>query len=128
MAHITALYAGVLAILIVVLAGRIVAVRQSAAVTLGDGGNELLVRRIRIHGNATENIPIGLLIMLVLELNGSSSAILHGLGASLTVGRFAHVQGLSGSPGTSVGRFVGTVLTWGAIAVGAVVAIVSYAR
>ena len=128
MAHITALYAGVLAILIVVLANRVSAVRRSAAVSLGDGGNELLVRRIRVHGNATENIPIGLLIMLVLELNGSSSALLHGLGASLTVGRLAHVQGLSGSAGTSVGRLLGTGLTWGTIAVGAVVAIVTYAR
>lgn len=128
MAHITALYAGVLGILIVVLAGRVVAVRRSAAVSLGDGGNALLVRRIRVHGNATEHIPIGLLIMLVLELNGSSPALLHGLGATLTVGRLAHAQGLSGSPGTSAGRFLGVVLTWAAIGVGAVVAIMSYAR
>jgi uncharacterized membrane protein YecN with MAPEG domain len=128
MAHITALYAGVLAILIVVLAGRVVAVRRSAAVSLGDGGNELLVRRIRVHGNATEHIPIGLLIMLVLELNGSSPTLLHGLGGCLTVGRLAHAQGLSGSAGTSVGRFLGVVLTWAAIGVGAVVAIMSYAR
>jgi uncharacterized protein len=128
MAHITALYAGVLGILIVVLAGRVVAVRRSAAVSLGDGGSELLVRRIRVHGNATENIPIGLLIMLVLELNGSSAALLHGLGASLTIGRLAHAQGLSGSGGTSPGRFLGTTITWVAIAVGAVMAIVSYAR
>jgi hypothetical protein len=128
MAHITALYAGVLAILIVVLAGRVVAVRRSDAVSIGDGGNQLLVRRIRVHGNATENIPIGLLIMLVLELNGSSPVLLHGLGASLALGRLAHAQGLSGSAGTSVGRFLGAVLTWVAIAAGAVAAIVSYAR
>ena len=128
MAHITALYAGVLAILIVVLGGRVVAVRRSVEVGLGDGGSDLLVRRIRIHGNATENIPIGLLIMLVLELNGSSPTLLHGLGASLAVGRLAHAQGLSGSAGQSVGRALGVVLTWGAIAVGAVMAIVSYVR
>jgi uncharacterized membrane protein YecN with MAPEG domain len=128
MAHITALYTGILAILIVVLASRVVAVRRSAAVSFGDGGSELLIRRIRVHGNATENIPIGLLIMLVLELNGASAALLHGLGISLTVGRIAHAQGLSGSAGTSVGRFLGTVVSWGAIAVGAVIAIVRYAR
>ena len=104
------------------------AVRRSAAVSLGEGGNELLIRRIRVHGNAIENIPIGLLLMLVLELNGSSPGVLHGLGASLTIGRLAHAQGLSGSPGTSVGRFVGTTITWLAIAAGAVLAIVSYAR
>lgn len=128
MAHITALYAGILALLVVVLASRVVAVRRSASVSLGDGGSELLIRRIRVHGNATENIPIGLLVMLVLELNGASAGLLHGLGISLAVGRVAHAQGLSGSPGTSVGRLVGTVATWGAIAVGAVAAIMTYAR
>jgi uncharacterized protein len=128
MAHITALYAGILALLIVVLAGRVVAVRRSAAVSLGDGGSEVLIRRIRVHGNATENIPIGLLVMLVLELNHASAALLHGLGIALTVGRLAHAQGLTGSPGTSVGRFLGTVASWGAIVWGAVALITGYFR
>jgi uncharacterized membrane protein YecN with MAPEG domain len=128
MAHITALYAGILALLIVVLAGRVVAVRRSASVSLGDGGSEVLIRRIRVHGNATENIPIGLLVMLVLELNHASATLLHGLGIALTVGRLAHAQGLSGSPGTSVGRFLGTTVSWVAIVWGAVVLIVGYFR
>jgi uncharacterized membrane protein YecN with MAPEG domain len=128
MAHITALYAGILALLIVALAGRVTAIRRSAAVSLGDGGSELLVRRIRVHGNATENIPIGLLVMLVLELNQASATLLHGLGIALTVGRLAHAQGLSGSPGTSVGRFLGTVVSWGAIVWGAVALITGYFR
>ena len=128
MAPITALYAGILALLIVVLAGRVTAVRRSAAVSLGDGGSELLVRRIRVHGNATENIPIGLLVMLVLELNHASTTLLHGLGIALTLGRLAHAQGLSGSPGPSVGRVLGTVISWGAIVWGAVAAITGYFR
>ena len=128
MARITALYAGVLAILIVVLASRVVRVRQTTAIGLGDGSNAVLLRRIRIHGNAVENIPIGLLLMLILEVNGASAILLHGLGLSLTLGRFAHAQGLSGSPGASAGRVAGTTLSWISIAVGAVAAIVSYAR
>ena len=128
MARITALYAGVLAILIVVLASRVVRVRQTTAIGLGDGSNEVLLRRIRIHGNAVENIPIGLLVMLTLEINGASAILLHGLGLSLTLGRLAHAQGLSGSPGASAGRVAGTTLSWLSIVVGAVAAIVSYAR
>ena len=128
MVPITALYAGILALLIVVLAGRVVAVRRSAAVSLGDGGSEILIRRIRVHGNATENIPIGLLVMLMLELNHASATLLHGIGIALTVGRLAHAQCLSGSPGTSVGRFLGTTVSWAAIVWGAVVLIVGYFR
>ena len=127
MARITALYAGLLAILIVVLAARVVRVRQTTSIGLGDGSNDLLLRRIRIHGNATENIPIGLLLMLVLEINGASAILLHGLGASLALGRVAHAQGLTGSGGASAGRVAGTTLTWGSIVVGAVAALLSYA-
>ena len=127
MARITALYAGLLAILIVVLAARVVRVRQTTSIGVGDGSNDLLLRRIRIHGNATENIPIGLLLMLVLEINGASVILLHALGVSLTLGRVAHAQGLSGSPGASVGRVAGSTLTWGSIVVGAMAAMASYA-
>jgi len=128
MAPITALYAGILALLIVVLAGRVVAVRRSAAVSLGDGGSQLLIQRIRVHGNATENIPIGLLVMLVLELNHASATLLHGLGIALTVGRLAHAQGLSTVPGRSPGRLLGTAISWAAIVWGAVALIVGYFR
>jgi uncharacterized membrane protein YecN with MAPEG domain len=128
MAHITALYAGILALLIVALAGWVVAGRRSAAVSLGDGGSDLLIRRIRVHGNAIENVPIGLLVMLVLELNHASATLLHGLGISLTIGRLAHAQGLGGSPGRSIGRLTGTALSWGAIVWGAVALIRGYFR
>jgi uncharacterized membrane protein YecN with MAPEG domain len=34
------------------------------------------------------------------------------MGIALTVARLLHPWGLLGNPGTSVGRFSGTVLTW----------------
>ena len=105
-APITALYTGLLALLILALAVRVVLVRREASIGLGHGDNEDLQRRIRIHGNATEYIPIALLLILVLELNGSSSALLHTLGASLTVGRLAHAQGITSSSGNSPGRLI----------------------
>ena len=119
-APITALYAGLLALLYLLLAFRVVAVRRSAAIGLGDGGNALLFTRIRIHGNAAEYIPLALLLMLLLEINGTSTGWLHGLGVALLIGRVAHVQGLSQSEGASAGRLVGNVLTWGVILAAAV--------
>lgn len=46
---ITGLYAGVLALLILVLAIRVVLNRRASSVDLGDGGNAALLRRIRIQ-------------------------------------------------------------------------------
>ncbi len=119
-APITALYAGLLGLLMMVFAFRVVAVRRATAIGLGDGGNALLFSRIRIHGNAAEYVPLALLLMLLLELNGTSFRELHVMGLALLVGRLAHAQGLSFSEGVSPGRLVGNVLTWAVILVAAV--------
>ena len=92
---ITAFYAGVLAIIVLLLALRVVQVRRSSEIGLGDGGNDLLLRRIRIHGNAVEYLPTALILMLILELNGASHVLLHVLGIALVVGRLAIIQGLT---------------------------------
>ena len=119
-APITAFYAGLLGLLMLILALRVVAVRRATAIGLGDGGNALLFSRIRIHANAAEYVPLALILMLILEINGGSARWLHVLGIALVVGRLAHVQGLSQSSGTSAGRLVGNVLTWTVILVAAI--------
>lgn len=116
---ITALYAGALGILILVLAYRVVSVRRTLSIGLGDGTNEILLRAIRVHGNAVEYVPIALILMLVLELNGASNVLLHGLGVALLAGRIAHAQGLTTSSGGSPGRLAGVLLSWGVIVVAA---------
>jgi uncharacterized protein len=118
-APITALYAGLLGLLMLILAFRVVAVRRATAIGLGDGGNALLLSRIRIHGNAAEYVPLALLLMLVFEINGGSARWLHALGIALVVGRLAHAQGLEQSNGVSPGRLVGNVLTWSVILIAA---------
>src|SRR5690349_5735724 len=123
-APITAFFAGLLGLLMLILALRVVAVRRATAIGLGDGGNALLFSRIRIHANAAEYVPLALILMLILEINGGSARWLHVLGIALVVGRLAHVQGLSQSTGTSAGRFVGNVLTWSVIMAAAVTNIV----
>src|SRR5262249_43358576 len=59
-----------------------------------------------------EYVPMVLVLMLVLELNGTSAGVLHALGASLFAARLLHAFGLGSSTGTTPGRFGGTVLTW----------------
>ena len=59
---ITALYASLAALLIVKLSLSIIALRRKHQVRLGDGGVEELQTAIRIQANATEYIPITLLL------------------------------------------------------------------
>ena len=123
---ITALWAGLLGLLMLALAMLVVRARQTENVIFGDGGNLVLLQRIRVHGNFTEYVPMGVLLMLVLELNGASAAVLHGIGGSLFAARLLHAFGLSSSTGTTLGRFSGTVLTWLVVLVGSALTLSSF--
>ena len=125
-APITALWAGLLGLLLLFLSGRVVNARNSQKILFGDGGNEVLQRHIRVHANFIEYVPLGLVLLLVLELNGAAPRLLNLLGASLLVARLLHAFGLSRSTGTSVGRFVGTVATWLVLTVESGLALYTY--
>jgi uncharacterized membrane protein YecN with MAPEG domain len=117
-APITLLWTALLGLLMLALALRVVQARQSEKIIFGDGGNVIMLQRIRVHANFVEYVPMGLLLLLVLELNGAGAPWLHALGASLFVARLLHAFGLSSSTGTTPGRFLGTVVTWLVVLVG----------
>jgi uncharacterized membrane protein YecN with MAPEG domain len=121
---ITALYAGLNALILLVLAMRVARQRGISKVGLGTGGDAVLERASRIHGNAAENIPIVLILLGLAEAGGSSPFLLHGIGIALTLGRLLHVWGLMQSSGASIGRVAGMSLTWIALAVGAIRALI----
>lgn len=108
---ITLLYAALCTLLILVLAGRVIAARWKHKVGLGDGGNSELNRRVRAHANAVEYVPLALILLGGMELNGYPDWLVHAFGAALFVSRLLHAWGLAVSAGTSPGRFLGTVLT-----------------
>ena len=108
---ITLLYAALCTLLVLALAGRVVAYRLTHKVGLGDGGHGDLQRRIRAHANAVEYLPLALLLLGGMELNGVDDAVIHGFGITLFVSRLLHAWGLSRHAGTSIGRFAGTGLT-----------------
>jgi uncharacterized protein len=60
---VTAIYTSVLALLILALAINVTRHRAKLKVGLGDGGNPQMLRMIRLHANAVEYAPIGLLLM-----------------------------------------------------------------
>ncbi len=87
---------------------------------MGEGPQGELTRAVRAHANTVEYLPLALLLLLLLELGGTAAGLLHGFGASLLLGRLAYVQGvLVHGPEASPGRFMGTLVTWGVIALAA---------
>ena len=91
---ITSIYAALLAILIVGLSLNVIKLRQIGQVILGDGDNLELQSAIRAQGNATEYIPISLILLLLLELSKGHWSLLHFGGIVLLTGRLIHARGL----------------------------------
>ena len=115
---ITPLYAGILALLFFVLSIRVIRMRGTG-ISLGDGGNPIMLRRIRGHANFAEYVPLILLMMGFLEVSHFPAYLLHGLGIVLVVGRLLHGFALSFTEKFFLGRFLGTVLTFTALNVSA---------
>ncbi|CAD6882361.1 Inner membrane protein YecN [Methylomonas albis] len=91
---ISAVYAALAALLIAWLSLRVIKLRRAKKVIFGDGGETDLQIAIRAQGNATEYIPILLILLLVLELSGGHVALLHTGGLAIILGRVVHARGL----------------------------------
>lgn len=112
MPTISLLFASLHAVLLIVLVVPIVLHRRRHRIGLGDGGDALLARRMRVQANFIEYVPLALLLLALLELAGLPPAWLWAFGTLLLLGRVLHALGLTGSPGISQGRYWGTLLTW----------------
>ena len=123
---ITMLYAGLCTILVVFLAVRVAQWRFRHRIGIGDGGDKQLLLRVRAHANAIENMPLALLLLGGMELNGYNAGLIHGFGGVFFVSRVAHSWGLSHSPGTSKGRLMGSLFSWLLMLVMAVFAIAGF--
>ena len=123
---ITLLYAGLCALLVLVLAIRVAHWRFKHKIGLGDGGDKELLKRVRAHGNAVEYLPLCLILLGGMELNGYPNFLIHGFGAALFVSRVAHAWGVSRSSGSSLGRLSGMAVTWAIMLAMAGFAIVGY--
>ncbi len=114
---ITALYAAICGLLLVFMAVRVSYTRGKQKVDLGDGGKEAMLRAIRIHGNAAEYIPISLILLFFLEMQGSTHWFLHVCGITLVISRLLHMQGLMQAAALTPGRLAGTGIGWALIVV-----------
>jgi uncharacterized membrane protein YecN with MAPEG domain len=112
MPEITLLFASLHVVLMLLLAARVVSHRRSQQIGLGDGDDKSLLRKMRVHANFVEYVPMALLLLALLELNGVVAGWLWAFGSTLLLARVLHAFGLSRHSGVSFGRFWGTLLTW----------------
>ena len=111
-APITAIYAALAGLMLLVLAGLVVKARWRYKTGLGTGSEPGMERAVRVHANFVEYVPLTLLLLLLAEVNGIAAWALHAAGAVLLLSRLLHAWGLSQTSGRSFGRFYGTLGTW----------------
>jgi uncharacterized membrane protein YecN with MAPEG domain len=121
---ITALYAGLVALLFLALARRVILLRRAVQAPLGDGGDRKLARAMRAHANCAEYAPLGLILIGLAESLSVPSLILHALGLALVAGRIVHAYGVSQEPENFRLRVLGMGMTLTSIAVAAGAALI----
>ena len=87
---ITLLFAAIFGFLHVIFTLRVGNYRFKSKISLGDDGDRELLKRIRAHGNFTENVPIALLLILLNDLDGAEDNTLMLMGSILLIARLTH--------------------------------------
>jgi uncharacterized membrane protein YecN with MAPEG domain len=112
-------YSGLYVLFGVFLAFRVIFMRRTRQIGIGDGGERDLARHIRAHGNFSEYAPLLIGLLILLPLLGAKEWLVHLVGLSGLAGRVLHGFGLSRSAGPSFGRVAGMLLTFSGLLTGA---------
>ena len=91
---ITAIYASILGLLWFMLTFWVILGRWKYGVSLGDGQEKDLNRRIRAHANFIETVPLALILLWFGESYVFSELLSHVFGIGLLVGRVLHAVGM----------------------------------
>ena len=89
---------------------RIGQLRHALKVSVGDGGDERIIRRMRAQANFIENTPLLLILFGLIEMTGKGGVWLAPLGALFMLGRVLHGIGMDGK--LTWGRMVGTLTAY----------------
>ena len=91
---ITLTIAGAAALLNIWLARRVGQMRLAHKVSIGDGGNEALIARMRAQANFIEYTPFVLILIALIELAEGSRLWLWFVGVAYILARIAHGFGM----------------------------------
>ena len=108
---ITILYAGLFGLMSIVLGYLAGAMRGRLGIPIGDGGNDQLLLAMRRQANFHENVPITLLMIALLELNGVGPLSIHALALALLTFRILHAIGISADSVQGTARIAGAAGT-----------------
>ena len=108
---ITGIYVALLALLGLALQLHVGRERLRAGISLYHGDDESLAVAMRRQANFVEQVPIALVLLAVLELNGAGALWLHSLGSALLVARVIHPLGLEMHDFNRMPRLIGAVGT-----------------
>ena len=109
--EITVFFIGLFALIQIPLTVLVGYRRKVTNIQFFDGGDLVLLRRMRAHGNFTETVPIVLLAMLGAELTGMPAWALWLGGFTLLIGRLMHAAILI-QKGWGLPRALGMILTF----------------
>lgn len=118
---ITLVTASVLALFYVYLSLAVVRLRMSTKVSIGSSKDHIgrgedpkeapLLTASRVHGNFAEHVPLALILLGLLELQGFWREIIIGLAAALVLARLAHWAGMW-MKAPNPFRALGAMLQW----------------
>ena len=108
---VTSIAASLLGVLYVTLSLNVIKYRRKYGVSVGDGGEDELLRAIRAQANLTEYAPIGLILIACLEMNSASLLVTAPLALMFTVGRILHPLGMGAAGSALQPRVRGMQLT-----------------
>jgi uncharacterized protein len=104
--------AGLAALVNIWLGIRVGQVRTREKVSIGDGGNDAVIRRMRAHANYVENAPFFVLLVAGIELansTGPAPTWLWAVTGIYFLGRIAHGLGMDDGK-FGKGRMIGTLI------------------
>lgn len=109
---VTTLYAASLGLLLIVLSDLVTRSRRRSRVSLGHGDDPMLERAMRAQGNFVEYVPLGLILLMLVEVKEPQPWVVHAFGLLLLGGRLLHAYGMFRPDSPVSGRYWGTALTW----------------
>ena len=118
MIQISAMYAGLLLLTMLVLGARVSILRVKYGVAMGSGDQPDLGRAVRVFGNFTEWVPMIIIGLVLCELVGAPTLLLHLTGIAVILSRLLHIAGLRADRATAARSLGATLIMASALTTG----------
>lgn len=128
MLHIVPFYAALLTFLYIGLSLKTIKMRAKYKISIGDSQNMEMVRAIRVHANFAEYAPLALILFSMMEINGASANLIHGLCIVFLIARILHAYGVSRIDEKFIFRMIGIPMTLTSLGVAAIYLLMQFIR